>query len=265
MAEESHSYNLLDALMKRSQLSWYWATAVVAAVLILFLILAAYLDGIFSELSAWLFWRDYLDSPVLIIYTLVVYPFMWRLWKRTIQVFQPLLSPEVGALNQLVPKAPTPKRRWQWAAVFIGAIFFLSLSQPWGWNWISGEIWLNVYEVVTFPLLFGLLGWLFYNGLASSRYLARLSHKNLKLDIFEPGLLTPVARWSLGTSFAFISGISMSLAFQIQENLLVWQNITIYAVLIGVTVLLFFLSMWSTHSAMAKAKSRELAPWHENI
>jgi hypothetical protein len=79
MAEEPRADNLLQALMKRSRLPWYWATAMVAAVLILLLVLAAYVDGSFGELSAWSFWQGLLDSPVLVIYILVVYPFMWRL------------------------------------------------------------------------------------------------------------------------------------------------------------------------------------------
>jgi hypothetical protein len=89
-------------------------------------------------------------------------------------------------------------------------------------------------------------------------YLNRLSRQHLNLDIFDTGMLTPVARSSLGLSLAFIGGISLSLVFQIQEDLLMWNNITVWVVLVCFTVLLFFLSMWSTHSTMTKAKRREL-------
>jgi len=37
-----------------------------------------------------------------------------------------------------------------------------------------------------------------------------------------------------------------------------WNNIIIYIILVCFTVLLFFISMWSTHSIMARAKRREL-------
>ncbi len=259
MTEEPRTDNLLQTLMKRSRLPWYWATAVVAAVLLLFLILAACLDGAFGDLSELRFWQRFMDSPVLIIYILVVYPFMWRLWQRAVRAFQPLLPLDDSASNQLAAEAPSPNRRWEWVALLIGAAFFISIDQPWGWRLVPGETWLHVYELVTFALLFGMLSWLIYHGLADSRHLARLNRQNLNLDIFEPGLLAPVAHWSLGTSLAFVGGISLSLVSQTRENLMNWENITIYAVLVAAVVLLFFMSMWSTHQAMTRARNRELA------
>jgi hypothetical protein len=262
--KEPRADNLLQALMRQSRLPWYWTTAVIAAVLVLLLVLAAYLDGDFSQLAAWGFWQGLLDSPVLIIYILVVYPFMWRLWEHAVRTFQPLLSNDDDSKRTRV-EVPVPNRRWEWIALFIGAAFVLLLSQPWTWGLSSGELWRQVYEIVTFALLFGLLAWLVYSGLASTRYIARLSHQELKLNIFEPGLLAPVAHWSLGTSLAFIGGISLSLVFQTRESLLMWQGITIYAVLLAATVLLFFMSMWSTHKAMARAKRRELELAQEHL
>jgi ABC-type glycerol-3-phosphate transport system permease component len=49
------------------------------------------------------------------------------------------------------------------------------------------------------------------------------------------------------------------MAFQTQESFLRWGNIIIYAILVCVTVILFFLSIWSIHSAMAKNKKHKLA------
>jgi hypothetical protein len=72
-------------------------------------------------------------------------------------------------------------------------------------------------------------------------------------------MLTPVARWSLGGSLGFVGGISLSLVFGTRESLLRWQSITMYAILICVTILIFFFSMWSAHNAMAGAKRRKLA------
>jgi hypothetical protein len=255
--KESRAENLLQRLMRLARLPWYGTTAVVALGLLLFFILAAYLDGDFSELSAWGFWRGYLDSPVLVIYILVVYPFMWRLWQRAVRAF-PLLMPDDSISKPTGAEFPLPNRRREWLALAIGAAFVILLSQPWSWEFSSSELWLPLYEIVTFALLFGLLAWVVYVGLSQTRYIASLSRQELKLDIFEPGALAPVAHWSLSTSLAFIGGISLSLVFQTRETLLMWQGITIYAVLLAATVLLFFMSLWSTHQAMARAKRREL-------
>ena len=101
-----------------------------------------------------------------------------------------------------------------------------------------------------------MLAWIIYNGIASSRLLNKVCRLPMTLDIFNTGLV-PVARYSMGITFAFIGGISISLIFQSFESLLVWPNITIYAILVCVTIALFFFSMWSTHNLMARNKRRE--------
>ena len=79
MVKESPAFNLLEELIKRSRLPWRWVTTITAVVLLLFLILVIYLDGTFSNLSEWDFWREFLGPPVIIVYVLSIYPFMQRL------------------------------------------------------------------------------------------------------------------------------------------------------------------------------------------
>jgi hypothetical protein len=258
MTEEPQDYPLVMAIVRRSRLPWYCAIAVITAVLLLFLVLAAYLDGFFVDLSKWSLWQDYLDGLVLTIYILMVYPLVWQWWRRAVQALQQLLPKDEGESSQLVTESPT-KRRWEWLAMLIGVALWVSLQQPWSWTWWSNRLWLSVYDIVTQTILFGVLGWLIYNSLTGSQYLGRLSRKQLNLDIFSPGLLMPIARSSLSVSLAFIGGISLSMVFQTQESFRRWDNIIIWAVLVCVTVLLFFLSMWSIHSAMVKDKSRKMA------
>jgi hypothetical protein len=251
MAEEPHTLPLFEELIKRSRLPWRWVTAITAVVLLLFLVLVACLDGIFSNLSDWEFWRAFLGPPVIIVYILLIYPFMQRLGERAVQAFQPLLAPEEGEKTSIIA---APSRRWEWTAILLGLAFWLGLERPWLWV----DQWLDVYASVTTLLMFVLLSWLIYNGLSGTRVINKLSRQHLNIDIFDTGLV-PVARYSMGITFAFIGGISLSLVFQSIENLLAWQSITIYSILVCVTVLLFFLSMWSTHNVMLGVKKRELA------
>jgi len=260
MVKDPGSYPLLMELVKHSRLPWYWVPVVIAVVLLMVLVLVAFLDGAFTNLSEWSLWRDFLDAPVLIIYILVVYPFIWRLWWQSVQALQSLLPVDEGDLNRLEMEVPIPNRRREWVAILIGVVFWLSLWQPWGWDgrWESGAIWLSVYDAVTQPILFGLLSLLIYSSFTGSQYLSRISRQPLNLDIFDTGILTPIAHSSLGLSLAFIGGISLSLIFQTQEDLLSWNNLTVWIFLVCFTVLLFFLSMWSAHSTMVKAKRGEL-------
>ncbi|MFC1950652.1 hypothetical protein ACFLWD_03200 [Chloroflexota bacterium] len=259
MAEKYHAYTLVGAIMKRSHLSWYWATAVIAAMLILLLILVTYLDGVLANLLEWGFWQNHIEGPILITYILMAYPFMWRLRERAIQTFRPLLSLDDEAFNRMVVKLSTPNRRWEWGAVLLGVALAFAIGQPWNLGWGSGELWLSVYLVIIGMIFNGLLYWLIYDTLTGTVRLARLSRQQLKLDIMETDLLTPIAQWSLGISLAFIGGTSLSLLNKTWESLLHWDNILTYSILICVIVLVFFLSMWSAHNAIANVKKRELA------
>jgi len=258
MAEESRAYPLVMEIIRRSRLGWRWIMVIVAAFLLLLLVLVAYLDGVFNDLSHGEFWRNFLDGPTLILYILVIYPPIWRLWRRATQCLQAVLPVDEGSSKQVTVEGPITNRRWEWVSIIVGVVFWLALWQPWAESWRSGIIWLSAYDILTQSVLFGLLAWLLYSALSGNRYLSRLGHQNLSVDLFDTGALTPVARSSLGFSLAFVGGISLSLVFQTQEDLLMWNNIIVWAILVCFVVLLFFLSMWSTHSTMARAKRREL-------
>jgi hypothetical protein len=263
MTIDSSDDNLLQKIVRFSRLPWYWFTLIFTLILIVFLILAAFLEGAIDSFGDLDFWRQYIGVPALLAYILVIYPYMWRLSESATDALRKLLCDdeiEKGDVNTSVSRL-----RWEWTAIAIGAAFWILVQRPWGWDWGADTRWLNLYALVTFTLLFALLGWLIYYAITESRYLDRLSRRKLKLDIFDTSALIPVARSSLGTSFAFIGGISLSLVFQTADSLLVWSNITIYAVLVLATLFIFFFSMWSTHSTMARTKHNELALVRENL
>jgi len=252
---EAQSQPLLVAMMRQFRIPWYWATAIVAVVLFSLLILAGHLDGAFGQQIEGGFWRTSLQGPVLIIYILVIYPFMLRLWKPAIEAFRPIASISENQFNRLSTEITAVNRRREWLAVFIGGLFFLLMSRIW-LGWI--DQWFQVYQVTTEAILFGLLGWLIYSSIKGSRGIARLGRQNLQLDIFNTKLLAPVARLSLGNSLAFVGGISIAMLFETQETLIEWQSVVVYSVLVLATILIFYISMWSIHNIMARVKKREL-------
>ena len=259
MAGEFSTYPLIEVAIRRSHIPRFWFITIIAGALLLFLILAQYVDGVSDNLLDWRFWQNNLEGLVLIIYILVVYFFMWRLRERAIQAFRPLLPLDEDDFNRLAVKVATPKRLWEWISLLIGVGLACGLGQPWNLGWGPGEFWMSIYQVIEGALMNGLLFWLIYDTLAGAVRLNRLSRRDLKLDVFDTEMLQPIARWSLGISLGFVGGTSLSLIFGTRESLLRWQSITMYAILICVTVLIFFLSMWSAHRAMADAKKRKLA------
>ena len=260
MGERPRRKDLLEELVRRTRLPWYGATALISLVLLLSLVLAAYLDGVFSRPLDWGVWRGGLQPPVIITYILVIYPLMQRLWDRAVQALVPLLDLDERSRNDIVNSLNAANHRSEWLSVILGAIFWIALSQP--WNWI--EDWPDVYGLAVQMIMFGLLGFLVHGGLGNTRQLMKLN-RNVKLDISNPGSMAPVAHWSLGISLAFVGGITISVAFQPAESLMQWQTIVIYAVLLSVTIMIFFISLWGTHRAMLRTKRSELALAREHL
>lgn len=249
---------LLESIVNRTKLPWYVCTAIVAVILFLLLILVAFADSNFTCQIDWSLWRSLLQ-PAVIIYILIIYPLFKRLWERVIESCRLLVPKEYE--GNIISIMSNYDRRWEWVALFFGAIFTLAISLPWEWM----QEWSDIYLFVTSLISFSLLAWLIYSALNYTRYLITLNRKYIKIDIFNTEALTPIARWSLGVSLAFIGGISISVAFQPVENLLHISNYIIYSILICVTILIFFISMWSTHTAMVKAKNNELTIVRNNL
>lgn len=258
MTTETNSQPLLVALMKQLRISWRSATTVIAAVLVLYLFLVSLLTDNVSNLLEWEFLRDHIEPLFLIVYVLVVYPIMWRLRNQALQAFKPILNLDDIAFTKLVKKVSAPNRKREWGAVLGGVVFTVILGQPWSLDWGSGETGLSLYMVVVAILFWGLMGWLIYDTLTGIVRINRVSRLKLNLDVFNTGMLTPISRWSLGISAVFIGGISLSLLFSTQEQLLSLNSIIIYSVLVIVTLLIFFLSMRSIHDAIVEAKQQKL-------
>ena len=255
MATRRRSYPLLQGFVKSTRLPWFAVAAIAAGILLLFLVLTVYLGGSFSNGVDWRFWRLGLQ-PAIIVYILVVFPFIQHLWERATQSLRTLLP-----RPELADGLATYNRRGEWTAMCAGAIFAVAISLP----WTRFDEWSDLYGFTTQVIMFALLGFLIYSGFAATTQLARLTRHHIRLDVFDNESLIPVARWSLGTSLAFVGGTSLSVVFQPVENLLNMYSIIVYSILTGVTVILFFLSIWSIHAALDSAKRRELAMARQHL
>ena len=262
MAGEYPTYPLIEAAIRRSLLPRSWTIAVVAGVLLLLLVLMAFLDGALASLLEWSAVGPTLLYIIFPTYILVVYPFMLRSREQAVLAFKPLLSLDDDAFNKVAASISKPSRRGEWTAIFIGiSVLGGTLSQPWTLDWASGYFWMTVYYVITGTIGTGLMGWLVYDTLIGIVRVSRLSRENLKLDILDTETLAPVAAWSLGISLVFVGIIILSIITDVTETAkiaLVWKTITGYGFVICITLLIFFLSMWSVHRAMSEAKKSKM-------
>lgn len=121
---------------------------------------------------------------------------------------------------------------------------------------------MSVYNVITVTIGMGMMAWIVYDTLVGIVRVSRLSRQDLKLDILNPEMMAPVASWSLGISLVFVGIFILSIISDVTETaeiVPVWRDIIGYGFVIGITLLIFFLSMWSVHRVMSEAKKSKLA------
>jgi hypothetical protein len=263
LVEQSPKYPLLEAAIRRSRLPRSWTIAAVAGVLLLLVVLAASLDGELASLLEWnavgLFFLNILG----LIYILVVYPFMLRSREQAILAFKPLLSLDDDDFNKVAENISKPSRRWEWMAIFLGiSVLGGGILQPWNLDWASGYFWLIVYFVIASIIVTGLAGWLIYDTLVGVVRISRLSRRDLKLDILNTEMMAPVASWSLGISLVFVGLIIFGVIFDVTQTAKIVLDATSiigYLFMICITLLIFFLSMWTAHRALSETKKSKLS------
>jgi len=222
---------------------------VLALALALLLVLAAYAQaGSWQRVGPGL-WMLGLD-PVILVYILVVHPFMQRRSQRAMHSLE-ALAPHAGAAGRPQPAG----RRGEWAALLLGALVGLAVAHR-----VPGvEGWLRLYSQATSALMFALLAVTIYGSVLRSRRLAARARAGLQLNVFDGHLLTPFAQWGQSLSLVFVGGISLSLLFQSYQSLRSIEGVIIYGSLVVVALTLFFMSMWTIHVALARAQDQELA------
>jgi hypothetical protein len=259
---------LVDEFVTRTGLSWLQVSIGFGLVLLLLLSAALYLDSIpalpASGNSWWSFWLAEADQPAIVVYILVNYHLLKRSHQNALQALRSLMSLDDDAFDRLVVQTSVLVRRREWVASGMGAACGLLLQGPWGMPDLY--FWRRLFLFLSVTIVYGLLGWIIYVLLASSRQFAELHRRPLDIDVFDPTPLEPIARWSLGISLVFIGGITLSMLFNpTAEEFLSIEGILIYGTLILVSVVMFFLTMASTHRAMVEAKDEKLRLVRRNL
>jgi len=254
LAEDRRKVPLLEYIVAWTRLPWYVVTGIIAAIFIILLLLTAYLDGPLSERLDWEHLRGPLIPPAVIIYVLVIYPAMVKFRDRAIDSLAHMIPDDSDNSRTVVANLFSSRKRWELTSILVGIGCGFFFTQP--WRWVDRP--LAAYAASTDIIMFGILGLLVFDSMVSTLRISQLSRRHIKVDIFATRRLIPVANWSLGIALAFVGGISISIAFQPIDNLLQEMNIILYGSLILVAIVVFFLSMWSTRTAIVRAKRAEL-------
>lgn len=232
---------------------------------VLFLAGTAYLDGVPRLLLDGGFLRHALLAPTIILYTLFVSRHLTDYSHRAVEAFRPLLEYDNDEFDRLMAESLPKNPRREWGAVGAGILFALVMFAPLDWS-NTESVWLEVYNLISSTLMLSVLAWVSYKSLAETQWLSEFHRRPLKIDIFDPTPLEPVARQSLATSLAFLGGITLSvMLLPSREWLLTVPSIILYSSLILVSVLVFFITMNDTHQVMVETKERELKQIRSNL
>lgn len=221
----------------------------IAVVLALLLALAAYAQAGRGEGGGAALWMLGLN-PVILVYILMVHPLMHRRWKRAMHSLE-VLAPHADGAG----RPARGSRRGEWAALLVGSLAGLALAR----RLPGAEGWLRLYYEATSALTFALLATAIYGSVMRSRHMAAHARAGLELNVFDGHLLTPFAQWGQSVTLVFVGGISLSLLFQSYESLRSIESVMAYGSFVVVALTLFFMSMWTVHTALAKAQDKELA------
>lgn len=246
--------SMVDQFVAHAGLSRHTLAAAVVSMLTLLLALVAFSLGGVEVGGPRGLWKLGLE-PTLVVYILAAYPWLQKRSVRAIEALRPLCSASEAAAED-----PPVNRRGELIALLIGAAFSLWITSSWR---IEGT-WMRLYLTVANIALFSLMALAIYDGMQRTRRLARLVRAGVQLDLFDRQSLAPMARWGQTVALTFVGGICLSLIFQSYDTLHSIRSLVIYSILVGVSLTLFFISVWSIHMALISAQQRELAAVHRH-
>jgi len=234
-----------------------WLTIVISLLLLLVPFGAALADGLWAAFLSRGTWRPFLMAPVVIGYILIVSQWLAKSDSDLLKAFRPLVLIEDDAFDRLARNASHIHPAGEGIALLLGALIGLGFSLPWLKS--MNTFWFRLYVPVSLCLMWGILAWVIYTSMVSTKLVKALHSQPLKVDILDTKPFEPMGRYSLVISLVFIGGIALGFIFGLDvESILAWQSWAVYLPLICVPLIVFFLNMRPTHRLLASEKKRQL-------
>ncbi len=236
----------------------------ISLVLLLLPFAAAYLDQNLDQFLYQGLWRAVLLAPTIIIYILLVEPFMSKTSENVIETLKPLTELNEEDFNRMLFTASRINPWHELIAISIGILLGIASILPAESEQVN--TWLLIYWILCTCLMYGILAWTIFIAVSGTRVNATLHSQQMNIDILDPKPFEAVGRQSLLLALVFIGGITISLLFTTQDanisSLAFWITNIIFVLF---TMLIFFLSMRPTHRLLADVKKRELKPVQARI
>lgn len=247
-----------ERLFRSVQQMALWRKILLALVFIALPFVLVYLEGTQASLLTRDTWRTAFFPTVATIYVIAVAPWIWRVEKEVVEGLRPLATVELDAYDALTHKGWWRSSLGDWSAfcigLLVGGLLLFSPLPP------ELRFWAFRYWMVTVVVMYGVLVWLIYAAMSSARLTALLHRYVVHEDPFDLIPFESVGRQGLILAMIFVGAITLSLLFVYTRAIFSdWQSITIYSVLVLVTVSIFFIVMWPAHRLLQRVKEQKIA------
>ncbi|MBM4406574.1 MAG: hypothetical protein FJ039_10420 [Chloroflexi bacterium] len=261
-AEAGPYQTLLDEIVAGLGLSWPLFIALLLILPYVSAVLIVWVSIGIDELPTGA-WRNLALPGVLMAYVAFAYRVNLPARKKRLEAFRKVVQASDEEYNALIRSGCTLRRSHEALAIAAGVIVGLFVMSPWdpGEKTAPSFIW----TLISFTVMFGMIGWLIFQGLANTMLMTVLHRKKLNIDILNPEPVQPMAIWSLRVAVGFFGGITVSLIFLSRGDLLERSTLTVYSILGLAALLVFFFTLRSTHRQMASVKQREAKRARERI
>lgn len=209
-------------------------------------------------------WRNLFVSPTIILYILLVAPWLSRLEVKANNAIAAVTTLDADGLADMVQETATVRPYHEIGAAIIGAVVGGVVVGP----SIDPPITpVNLLAVILTAAAFSLLAWTIQASTISIKVTAALLKQPLDVNVFNLTPFDTIGQQSLLMALAFVGGTTISLIFT-AFDLAMLQNPSFWLVNLPVVlmpVVIFFLTMSPTHRILAKAKKRELKEVRQRI
>jgi hypothetical protein len=249
------SSSLFEAWIARPRHPWINVGFALACLVVPFL--AVWAEGHMDWLLETDQWRALLIPPTIIAYILAAAPRMATMDSRVIESLQPLLDDSDASVTRVVRETGVVAPRNEVLAFGCGVAFALLLNAR---GVLIELTWLELVMLLEVALMYGLLAVVIYGSIHSTRVTGALLRQHLRVNPLDVSPFEAVGRQSLLLSLVFVGGITLSLLLVGVSPAILrrWEFWAIYAPLVSIPVVVFFLNMAPTHRLLQAARDVEL-------
>jgi hypothetical protein len=237
-------------------MSYQAKVLILGSILMFFAVLLVYVGGSWGVL-----WRrgtviQFAGIIVLIMYIPMVAAYLRNYRTKALEQMRPIVRISREEYDRILHHIETVEP----TAELLAALTGLALGLYEGFRAPHDMGWpLMIYGRSLIALMFLLLASAVYHDLHLRRWIARLLHQRIDINIFDPHTMKPIVNLGLRRSLVMLGGGAIAiLAFSRVSTVTIWSEVLVYAVVLVFGLLDFLIPLLIIHRKMIRLRDAEL-------